>query len=278
MTFRGWSIAILLTVVLGLSRVMCAQEAKTLTLDEILQRLETNLNHYDNSLPSLFCDEHAVSQVEPSRGDRNTVTDSVFRLKRTAGPNDTTNLVESRDIKSVNGKAPATEDLMGPSLLTGAFEGGFDVVSLNQKVCMDYELERGSKGGASEPYVVRFKTALNSRNSASCLLQEKSKGRVLIDPVSMQITRMELTTPHHVIVPGGLFDSPVVGEWNLTVDYAPVVLGGETYWMPSTINSRATSGGGTYHSTVWSFQATYSNYHRLEVNSRILPGSEAAVP
>jgi hypothetical protein len=41
--------------------------------------------------------------------------------------------------------------------------------------------------------------------------------------------------------------------------------------MPSTIALRATSGKGTYHESVWSFQATYSNYHKLEVTSRILP-------
>jgi hypothetical protein len=278
MSVRRSFIAIWLAVFLGRSFVLCAQEAKTLTLDEILERLEANLGHYDNSLPSLFCDEHAVSRVEPSAENRNTVTESVFRLKRTPGPNHTTNLVESRDIKSVNGRAPSSEDLKGPSLLTGAFEGGFDVVSLNQKACMSYELERAGKNGASEPYIVRFKTSLNAKNASNCLLQEKSKGRVVIDPVSMQITRMELTTPHHTIFPGTWFDAPVVGEWTLTIDYAPVVLGGETFWMPSTITSRAISGGGTFHSTVWTFEATYSNYHRLEVNSRILPGSEAAVP
>jgi hypothetical protein len=101
---------------------------------------------------------------------------------------------------------------------------------------------------------------------------------VVIDPVSMQITRMELTTPHHTIFRGTWFEAPVTGEWTLAIDYAPVVLGGETFWMPSTITSRAINGRGSFHSTVWTFEATYSNYHRLEVNSRILPGSEAAAP
>jgi hypothetical protein len=29
---------------------------------------------------------------------------------------------------------------------------------------------------------------------------------------------------------------------------------------------------------VWSYRATYRNYHLLEVTSRILPGSEAPAP
>jgi hypothetical protein len=47
--------------------------------------------------------------------------------------------------------------------------------------------------------------------------------------------------------------------------------------MPATITSRTTSGRGTYHSTVWTFKATYSNFHKLEVTSRILPASEMPV-
>jgi hypothetical protein len=87
----------------------------------------------------------------------------------------------------------------------------------------------------------------------------------------MQITHLELTTPRHTILRGNAYASPVVGERVITADYAPVLLGGETFWMPSTIALRATSGKGTYHESVWSFQATYSNYHKLEVTSRILP-------
>jgi hypothetical protein len=93
----------------------------------------------------------------------------------------------------------------------------------------------------------------------------------------MEITRLELTTPHHTIIPEDRFTSPVVGERVVAVDYAPVLLGGETFWMPSTITSRAVSGSGTFHMVVWSFRATYRNYHRLEVTSRIVPGSEAPV-
>ena len=90
----------------------------------------------------------------------------------------------------------------------------------------------------------------------------------------MQITHLELTTPHHTIIPEDSYRSAVVGKRVLTVDYAPVLLGGQTFRMPSTITLRATSGSGTFHMIVWSFRATYRNYHKLEVKSRILPGFE----
>jgi hypothetical protein len=71
---------------------------------------------------------------------------------------------------------------------------------------------------------------------------------------------------------------PLVGEWVLSVEYAPVELDGKSYWMPATINSRTTSGRGTFHATVWTFMASYRNFHKLEVRSRILPFSGATAP
>ena len=265
-----------LVALLGVSSVVWAQGVEAPSLDEILQRLEANLNHYDKSVPSFFCDEHVVSQVMPGR-DQETVTDSVFRLKRTAEANHTTSLVESREIKKVNGKAASSQDMKGPSLVSGAFEGGLDIVSLNQRGCMKYALQPINAKRPKEPYVVGFATALTRENFAECLLQEKSSGRVFVDPASMQITRLELTTPHHAIIPWSAGSPAVTGKRELTVEYSPVELGGDTFWMPSSITSRDTSKGG-FDVTVWSYRATYRNYHRLEVKSRILPGSETAVP
>ena len=82
----------------------------------------------------------------------------------------------------------------------------------------------------------------------------------------MQTKRLELITPRHVIVPGDLY-----GRRDLAVDYEPVVLGGESFWMPSDIWMRVTSGSGSFRMTEWSFQASYRNYHKLQVTSRIVP-------
>jgi len=262
--------------VLALAIPLHGQQTKASALDDILQRLETNLDQYDSRVPSLFCDEHVVSQVTPGMRDQNVVTDSVFRLKRVIGPDHAPVLDESREVKSVNGQPAKSQDIAGPSILSGIFEGGLAVVSLNQRACMNYTLERPSHKDPAAPYVIRFASVITPQNSANCLLQEDGKGRVLVDPASMQITRMELTTPHHTIIPGSTWASPVKGEWVLAVDYAPVTLGGETFWMPTAITSRETSGGGTFHQIVWSFRATYRNFHKLEVTSHIVPADEAS--
>jgi hypothetical protein len=278
MTSRTSSTVISLVAFFWFSSALGAQRAKAPSLEEILERLEANLNHYDTSVPSLFCDEHVVSQVEPDLHNPETITDSVFRLKRTANPDHTTTLVESREIKNVNGKPATSQDMDGPTMLSGAFEGGLAVVSLNQTVCMNYTLQRINRNRPAEPYVVRFATVLTPQNTAKCLLQENSKGRVFIDPASMQITHLELTTPRHALNFGSSYGSSGVGKRVLTVDYAPVLLGGETFWMPSTIGLHVTWGSGTFHMIVWSFRATYRNYHKLEVKSRILPGFEKPAP
>ena len=279
MSARTSSIAISLVVSLGFSSTLWAQWVKAPTMEEILQQLDANLNHYDTRVPSVFCDEHVVSKMEPAARGEDTITDSVFRLKRIpSADRTTTTLVELREIKAVNGK-PSTEVAMnGPSLLSGVFEGGLAVVSLNQTACMKYTLQRINKNRPAEPYVVRFSTVLTPENSSGCILQENSKGRVFIDPASMQITHLELTTPRHVIIPAVSYESPVIGKRELTVDYVPVLLGGETFWMPSTITMRNTSGSGTFHMVIWSYRAAYSNFHKMEVKSRILPGFEKPAP
>jgi hypothetical protein len=143
LTCRTSSTAISLVAFLGFSSVLCAQRGKMSTLEEILQRLEANLNHYDTGVPSIFCDEHVISsRVAPGQRDQDTITDSVFRLERTSNPDHTTTLVESREIKNVNGKPATAQNTDGPTMLSGWFEGGLAVVSLDQTACMNYDLLR----------------------------------------------------------------------------------------------------------------------------------------
>ncbi|WP_158792387.1 hypothetical protein [Granulicella sp. L60] len=257
------------------SSALCAQQTKTSNLDEVLKGLESNLNRYDTRLPSLFCDEHVVSlQMEPNQRDVSTVTDSVFQLSRKVQPGHMTAFVESREVKTVNGRPATSQDVDAPTMLSGLFEGGLAVVSLNQTACMSYTLRRVNGKHPNDPYIVRFSTVLTTKNSADCFLQEKSRGQALIDPASMQLKHLEIITPRHTIIDGDGYTPRVVGSRTLTIDYAPVLLGGETFQMPSAISMLNTTGN-SFHQTAWSFRATYRNYHKREVTSRILPATES---
>lgn len=128
---------------------------------------------------------------------------------------------------------------------------------------MSYALEPTKPG---KPYVIQFATLPGKHNN--CLLAEEGNGRVFIDPATMQVKRMELVVPDHIILP------QTVGVWRIAIDYAPVLLDGRTFRMPTTIVSTAVS---TYDGTEteWAFNARYSNYHKLEVTSRILPSGDS---
>jgi hypothetical protein len=255
-----------------------AQSSPPPTLDEILQQLEKNLHAYDAKVPSLFCNEHVVSRIDPSQLHGNTVTDSIFRLKRTANPDLSTHLEESRDIKSVDGRPATGETIYGPAILQGAFSGGVATVSLEQQACMSYKLEPIKRAG--KPYVVEFTSIYKRDHPPNCILQEDGHGRVFIDPATMQIKRMELTAPNHTMAypmdATGYTPPPVTGVWIITIDYAPVPLGGQTFWLPATVTSSMTGITPSMtrlspsHSTTWSFNAHYTNYHKLEVTSRIV--------
>jgi hypothetical protein len=294
-------IARTLAALAALSLALPAHAQQPPTLEEVLERLEANLNRYENGVPSFFCEEHVVSEVNPSNFNGHVVTDSTFRLKRVLHAT-TISLDESRDIKTINHR-PAAEgqQIGGPAILSGAFSGGLAIVSTGQQACMNYKLKLSKRRNA--PYVVEFTSAARAEYPPECLLHEEGSGRVLIDPATMQIKRIELKAPHHTLrfppAPDGSASAPVVGLWNVSVNYAPVPLGGQTFWMPSTIasslsavtgesasgpvlSSRGSRGAGLATlspvTTTWEYEARYSDYHKLEVTSRIVAVEGAPAP
>jgi hypothetical protein len=248
--------------------VACAADKHNPTLDDILRKLQINLENYDRDVPGFFCDEHAVSEMFPGTRRDITTTDSVFRLKRAEAADHTTTFAESRDVKSIN-SGPATSDPVdAPAAVDGIFEGALAVVSAGQQACMHYELRKPKDGAL----IIDFKTEDKTPRLKDCLLQEKAHGRAYIDTVALQIKRLEMTAPQHMIRDDRYrWTEPLKGEWLVTVDYAPVVLDGKTFWMPADISSRVTSDPNTFHARTWIFKSTYSNFHKLEVTSRILP-------
>lgn len=258
------------------------QKGETPTLGEILQRLQANVDQYNASVPSFFCDEHVVSTIVPDPTNASSVTDATFRLKRVPKPGaeGKTILEESHEVKMVNGR-PATGDTVGgPGFLRGAFSNGLALVSANQQACMRYTLRPIRENNTSDPTIIQFASVPARNRPHACGMQEDVSGRVLIDPETMQVTHMEFTAPRHFIgtaaSPFSGYDaSPIVGRWDVTVEYAPVLLGGKNFWLPTKISDRMRS---SLVPNRWSYDATYSNYHKLEVTSRIVPDSEAPVP
>lgn len=259
---------IAVAVLIGMGVWVCARAIaqKVPTLGEILQRLQENMNLYDSAVPSFFCDEHVVASVHSRGGRGGTVTDSTFYLKRIPGPDDKMNLQESREVKRVNGERATADSIGGGFLLEGAFSNGLALVSMSQQVCMDYLLKSINPDHSKDPILVEFTSVAAGERSTACLMQEDVSGRVLIDPETMQVTRMQYHAPHHII-------GKEMGSLDVTVEYAPVVLDGKSFWLPKSISERMADSLFS-----WTYVATYLNYHKLEVTSRILPFEETPAP
>jgi hypothetical protein len=265
-----------------------------MTLDDILIRLDENLKSYDAQVPSLFCDEHAISKMTLSAqatGSKkkapaapqaqSTVTDSTFRLKRVSISPIVATLEESREIKSVNGQPAPGQEINGPALLTGAFSSAGAIASVGQAACVQYTLRPIQPDQPAAPYVIEFTTAPKAQRPPDCVLQDDGSGRIFVDSDSMQITRIEFTAPHHPLS-GEVemsYGRPVrapTGLWSISIDYASVPLSRTVFWLPSTVTGTLTGGPGP---TVWSFEAHYNNFHQLEVESHVVaPPPDAPKP
>lgn len=254
---------------------------------EILTRLDSNRVTYYRNVPDFFCAERVVSQMRPNASAvslMTTVTDSVFRLKRTSDPKQGVVFNESRIIKSVDGKPVSAEDaqLQGPTILSGVFSGGLDLITTGNQACYDYHFHPHTAHGSIDRILVDFQQKAPDKAAKDCPPYERSSGRVTLDAATMQVRKIEKSYPHHELVPD------VFGHWEWTAEYSEVRLGEKTLWLPLKIHSYsvadsivATAGrtGQPGQNTTWDYDATYSGCHRTGATMRILgPNEVPAMP
>lgn len=252
-----------------------AQQSGPVSLDHLLDVLQANNMEYARSVPNFFCQERVSSEIEPNGtpfGRRVIVTESTFRIRRTPAPNGLVDLKESRDVKRVNGKLYQSDDevekLAGPSMVFGIFSTALSLVAADQKPCFDYKFASPKKQDPPHVLVIEYVARKPDVRPATCIEKELSRGRALIDPATLRVTRMEQKTNAHTIMPG------LDGQWTWTVDYAPSDLGGKTFWLPTRIVSLQLA---DRNLSQWNFDGTYTDYHRLSATTKILPMSEGAL-
>jgi hypothetical protein len=314
---RSWAARIATLNALALGMQVCAlapggnnaatqsgpEAAKPAAMDAILAALDANIASYDHSVPSFLCNEHVVSLLQPTygvAGYQRTITDSVFRIRRTTTADDHTSLQESRLVKAVDGRpiaksttTDASEDttmLGGPMSVFGIFSGGLSLVSTPAKICFRYHLHPQRKNHPGDKIVIEFENLPLKERAAPCPFGDQTSGRATINPATMRVVRLEAKLREYELRPGEK------ETWEWKIDYSPVVLSGMTFWMPSVIRSTAvpnvvaeapgatnTSGrrgglGATMSTQpasqsppfTYSLIANYSDYHLLNVTSRII--------
>lgn len=274
-------------------------------LDSILQHLDANLQEYETGVPSFFCKEHTLSEMQlgsdPSTY-RRTVADSTFRIRRSSDSGQPVQLEESRIVNTIDGKPQSSDSaqLASPLAIAGVFSGALKLLSPSAKACFQYRLHPARKGHDTSPIVIDFSSLPAKDRAPDCQYTERTSGKALIDPASMRVVHMDTHTAGHELVPG------VRGDWDWSIDFTSVALNGKTFWLPSSIRSTAiteptniapdsaptanvatrgatpysnkppsttmaSNGAATYH-----LLETFTGYHLLTVESRIVPASDLA--
>jgi hypothetical protein len=257
----------------------------TAALTALLAHLQDNINNFNHTLPSFFCNEHIVSKITSGPaigGSHRTIVDATFRIRRADDPKDPDDADDSRDnvtqrnqlqesrvLTMINGKSTAGEKTSAnaPFSVFGLFSGALSRVSTAGTACFSYQLHPARPGHKRDKIEIDFAT-LPQQMLTRCPYKETASGRAFIDPTSLQVVSLENMTVD------------ANGTWNYVIDYAPVALGGKTFNLPTTITStdsnpvhiqgnlalrQPASTLATYH-----LVSRYTNYHLRTVTSRII--------
>jgi hypothetical protein len=248
-----------------------APSADEVTLDGILMRLQIHHWEYVREVPDFFADEVVYSDLNGLRiNGMRTVTQSVFRLRRGNNNVFPPELFETRVVRSSSGDSASGNTLTGPSILIGAFSNGLSTVTLAQKRCFDFRLASHRDFHHIPVFQIDYRLKPEMVATGICGPWQGIHGYAIVDAASFEILSLQMQVPHYLIVTG------VHGTWRWWVDYAPVILDGRQFYIPKKIQSQAESDDGRM---TWGFVASYRNYHKTGVSSRIITNlDEGAAP
>jgi hypothetical protein len=241
--------------------LLFAQAQQPFNLDRTLSQIEVNTRLYSVTVPSFICDKHIVSQeVHEGKIKREITVDAVFSVTRSTAKANT--LEESRAVKLVDGKPALNKNVKMPLSFSGGFSGALNkFLSSDHRLCFEYAADASTpspKGIAAFTFAAKPATA---GNPACASIQPGTTGRFTVDTESMQVIHIERTVQN----PVGK-DQTVLGT--AAVDYAPVMLNGKSFWLPTTITAFTTE---TSKTNGVRFTAHYSKYHRFAGTATIVP-------
>ena len=261
LSFRGLVVAFVM-----LCGIACAQPAGTraegLSLDAILMRLQIHQWEYERNVPDFFADEWVVSEMHGMHTPQvQTITDSVFRLRRGDRKTFPPVLIETRTVLSTNSVEAKDGQLNGPSVLIGAFSNGLAMVTLQQRICFNFRMTHHRDVHHVPTFAIEYELKPQAVGIPGCLPWPGTRGEAIIDANTFDTLNFQMYVPRYPVVPD------IQGPWRWSVEYAPVILDGHRYSMPKKIVSESESMDGAF---VWTFRAGYRNYHKTGVHTRII--------
>ena len=244
--------------------LLFAQAQQPLNLDQLLSQIEVNTERYSTTVPSFICNEHILSQeFHEGKMKRETTVDAVFSVARSTSKANT--LEESREAKLIDGKPAASKKMTMPLSFSGGFSGALTkFLSSDHRSCFEYAADASMpspKGTAAFTFVAK---PAATKDPSCASIQPGTTGKFTLDTASMQVTHIERTVQN----PVGK-DQTVLGT--AAVDYAPVILNGKSFWLPTTITAFTTE---TSKTNSVRLTAHYSEYHRFTTTATIFPADK----
>ena len=227
--------------------------AQGTSLDELLSRMTANSDAYQSTAPSLSAEERLVSQkLSSGKVKKETRVRLTFRVLRLEG--ESNRFRESREFLEVDGKAvDGNRKITFPILFSGAFGNAIaSFFSAQHRPCYSFELTPGSEATLKISF-----TAKPVSESACQDVAPGLRGLAVIDKATSQIVHLERS------IPAGSAEKMHRTPF-ASIDYAPVDLGGERYWLPSAVEARDDKAGHRFH-------AEYSGYKRFQATGDIVP-------
>ncbi|MDE1176806.1 MAG: hypothetical protein PW789_09380 [Edaphobacter sp.] len=258
-------VLIVLTLACGVAAAQPTDaDAEGLPLNGVLLRLQIRRWEYARNIPDFFADERIVSEMHGKRvADVQTVTESLFRLRR--GDRDTypPDLFETRTVKRRDGvDMPPGTAFQGPSVIIGAFSNGLRTITLEQEACYNFHISHHRDVHHEPAITITYRMKPGAERKVRCLPWGDVRGEAVVNLNNFDVLHFEMKVPHYNMVPG------VVGPWRWSIDYEPVSFDGRSFYLPQRIESESASEDGKME---WNFTATYRNYHKTGVHSRIIP-------
>lgn len=250
-----------------------AQQPKP-AVDEVLARVRANIAALQASIPSFSCDEQIDSQLLSKGKIKDEMKiDSEFRMVREPSESASIGgLAESRVHKTVNDHPVMDQSDAPPFSLYGGYANMLDFVGLAS--CMDYQLEAAP--AAAPAGAILLNGSQNKDIGAECSSTRAYVINAVLDGTSLDLLHADFTTQD---VNFGKIAStlPTVAApftsntMKVSVDYAPVELGGTSFQLPKRIVADVEDHKKPlkYH-----YVAAYNSCRRYTASARIIPDED----
>jgi hypothetical protein len=262
--FANCRVFLTMTLVFLVAASAVAQKP-TPSAQEVLARVQAHVAATFSTLPDVFCDEKiSSSQLHNGKVKREMTLDSLISVRKLSSGDE--RLTESRDVRFVDGKpAQKGKKYVLPYTLNGGFGLLFNsFLSSAYDQCNTYRI---IEDGASEGNLIVLEVSrkMDSKQIVGCeTFLGSAVHRFWLDPASYEIQRIETVDR----IPDGPRGFKSFTGRN---DFAIVQFGSKTYLLPASVRATATLGPDS--SEQFSFEAHYSNCHKFDVSTRILPSS-----